>query len=580
VERCWALARRPWPERLASACRALAVLLTLTSAWAGAQVLKPRLPVSGTNPWMASRGGGFLGPERLKSFGRLFHADGWLAPEAVAASVSVADVDGDKVRRQAQATVTEEEDGKRYFHAELPMEERGTHLFVAQARLADGQTVHINGPTVAAEAPPAPLTIAVSLAALPLSPLNCWVAPAAYAALALFHANLQTVTVVPADQFRYRLPGLEKLRQDGSLFRVDSFSPHFLSADYPTLYGLHDIRNGGDNLDVLPMIYVIFLSNNLVNQPDGHPDQILGLKLLGLANVKYLFDTPESQRRSPGLEEYYRGPDMVIYRNRYWQPRAVFFGSSALLPVSDIKDWEAGQRLAFGQVNAVLHQPSFRIEDTLLLHDSASSPPPAPAPATGKEPSVRVDEYAPARVSIAVDTPRPGFVFLADNLFPGWKASLNGKPTDILRSWLTFRAVAVPAGASRLEFRYEPLRLAAALGLSWLTCLVWLAFYLRHTLKRLDLMDPALAAAPKPGKKAKKTAAAALSDPAAARWTAGAVEAAVLILVLPCLLYWGAWPVFIGHCSAAAKAAGLTLLLLSAAAAAAALRPRPAVPAA
>jgi membrane associated rhomboid family serine protease len=185
-----------------------------------------------------------------------------------------------------------------------------------------------------------------------------------------------------------------------------------------------------------------------------------------------------------------------------------------------------------------------------------------------------VDGYTPARVSIDVDTPRPGFVFLADNFFPGWKAFLNGEKTDILRSWLTFRTVAVPAGRSRLEFRYEPLRLAAAIGMSLLACLGWLGSYLRHRWKRLDLMDPAPAAAQRPGKKKNKLVATLAADPAAARWTVAAVEAVILILVLPCLLYWGAWSVFIGHVSAAAKTGGLLLLLLSAAVVAAVLRPR------
>ena len=579
VERCWSLARRPWPEKTASAYRALAVLLALALAWAGAQTLKSRLPASGTNPWMASPGGGFLGPERPNFFGRLYHVDGWLDPDAAPASVSVSDIDGDRVRRRVDASLTAGEDGRRYFHADVPIEDRGNHLLVAQALLANGKTVQFRGPQVSALSSPSPLTTAVSLAALPLALLNPWIGAAAYAALDLLHAHRQTVPVVPAEQFPFQLPGMEKLRQDLSLFRVDSFSPSFLSADYPNLYGLQDIRNGGDNLDMLPMIYLLFLSHNLINQPDGHPDQIIGLKLLGLANVKYLFDYPESQRRSPGLEEHYRGPDMVIYRNRYWRPRAAFFSSSALLPAGDLRDWDAGRRLAFGRLNGFMHQPDFRFEDTLILNDTPAPPPAAPAPASAKEPTVQVDGYTPARVSIAVDTPRPGFVFLADNLFPGWKAFLNGERTDILRSWLTFRAVAVPAGRSRLEFRYEPLRLAAALGVSWLTCLGWLGFYLRHRWKRIDFMDQAPAAAPRSGNKRKKPAAPA-PDPTVARWTAAAVESVILMLVLPCLLYWGAWSVFIGHGSTAAKTGGLLLLLLSAAAVAAALRPRPAPPAA
>ena len=68
-----------------------------------------------------------------------------------------------------------------------------------------------------------------------------------------------------------------------------------------------------------------------------------------------------------------------------------------------------------------------------------------PLPATAKN-----------RVRLSVEAPKPGFVFLSDNYFPGWTAKVNGNPAEILRSWVTFRAVQVPAGRS--ELRLEDVR--------------------------------------------------------------------------------------------------------------------------
>jgi uncharacterized membrane protein YfhO len=45
---------------------------------------------------------------------------------------------------------------------------------------------------------------------------------------------------------------------------------------------------------------------------------------------------------------------------------------------------------------------------------------------------------------------------LSDNWYPGWQATLDGKPVNVLRADAAIRAVAVPAGSHRIEMRYLP----------------------------------------------------------------------------------------------------------------------------
>jgi hypothetical protein len=59
-------------------------------------------------------------------------------------------------------------------------------------------------------------------------------------------------------------------------------------------------------------------------------------------------------------------------------------------------------------------------------------------------------------VVLQVVAPRRGFVVLADQDVPGWHATVNGEPAEIIRANYTFRAVEVPAGESRVDFRYAP----------------------------------------------------------------------------------------------------------------------------
>ncbi|HWP65908.1 MAG TPA: YfhO family protein [Candidatus Limnocylindria bacterium] len=97
--------------------------------------------------------------------------------------------------------------------------------------------------------------------------------------------------------------------------------------------------------------------------------------------------------------------------------------------------------------------------------------------ATGTATFVR-DE--PEAVTIDVDAPRRGFLVLADQHRNGWHATVNGEPVPIERANYVFRLVEVPAGRSRVEFRYRPpglrvgallsaIALAGSLAVLWLT---------------------------------------------------------------------------------------------------------------
>jgi hypothetical protein len=59
-------------------------------------------------------------------------------------------------------------------------------------------------------------------------------------------------------------------------------------------------------------------------------------------------------------------------------------------------------------------------------------------------------------VVIDVQAPQRGFLLLADQYRAGWRATVNGVPVPIERANYAFRVVEVPAGDSRVEFRYEP----------------------------------------------------------------------------------------------------------------------------
>ena len=75
-------------------------------------------------------------------------------------------------------------------------------------------------------------------------------------------------------------------------------------------------------------------------------------------------------------------------------------------------------------------------------------------------------EYENQRVVVQASLNEPGVLVLADSYYPGWKAYVNGEEKAIRRANLFFRAVLLPAGNHRVEFRYEPRSFAIGLTIS------------------------------------------------------------------------------------------------------------------
>ncbi len=97
-----------------------------------------------------------------------------------------------------------------------------------------------------------------------------------------------------------------------------------------------------------------------------------------------------------------------------------------------------------------------------------------PPPGAVESAAIVVDE--PERVAIQLAAATPALLVVTDTYHPGWKATLDGAETPILRVDHAFRAVAVPAGGHRVTFRYRPrsVRVGLPLGGVALLAVAWL----------------------------------------------------------------------------------------------------------
>ncbi len=233
------------------------------------------------------------------------------------------------------------------------------------------------------------------------------------------HDKQQQQTVFAASDY------VRFLQQDTTLFRVlefeDGQTPYSNTLAYWRIQSVYGYQ-GAKIRAYQDMVDVIGLRNPL---------------LWGLMNVKYIISNqPDS---SAGLGLVYNGTDKKIYLNLSHLPRAFFVNryevASAIAILNKIANLEFDPR----DVAYFLNDPKIQIE------------PPQPwATAT-------FTRYGIQDFEMNVTASGNNLLFLSEVHYPeGWKAFLDGQPTEIYRVNYLFRGVVVPPGSHKLEMRFEP----------------------------------------------------------------------------------------------------------------------------
>ena len=91
-------------------------------------------------------------------------------------------------------------------------------------------------------------------------------------------------------------------------------------------------------------------------------------------------------------------------------------------------------------------------------------------------------KYSPNQVSVKTSSNSNSLLFLSDTYYPGWKAYVDNKETEIYLADYTFRAVVVPGGLHTVRFVYDPFSFKAgalAAGVGILLSLLFGVFLLR-----------------------------------------------------------------------------------------------------
>jgi len=116
--------------------------------------------------------------------------------------------------------------------------------------------------------------------------------------------------------------------------------------------------------------------------------------------------------------------------------------------------------------------------EAVLVAAPAASALDAPAGPAGE---ARVVRYAPEGIEVEVRAGREAYLVLLDAWFPGWEATVDGRPAPIARADVAFRAVRVPPGEHVVRLDYRPRSVTAGLAISAAALLALLGLVIRGT---------------------------------------------------------------------------------------------------
>ncbi len=227
-------------------------------------------------------------------------------------------------------------------------------------------------------------------------------------------------------------PAMKFVAKDSPLYRTLPLAGdpmQFANAKIPVLFTSHPVQL---------VRWQEYLDNLSLTSP-----------LVDMLNLKYLVMPAEQYLAEKGqlatkYDLAYQSPDgkEIVLQNRTVLPKAWLV--TEVIPVSHP-----------GQALALLQSPNFDPARAAIVE----SPPPIPLgniPASGAG-TAEVTHYEGELVDIKAITAVNSLLVLGDKYYRGWKATVDGKPTEIHRVDYLLRGIYLLPGTHEIRFTFDPL---------------------------------------------------------------------------------------------------------------------------
>lgn len=280
----------------------------------------------------------------------------------------------------------------------------------------------------------------------------------------------------PAKFFFPSHPILEAVKNKAGIDRFHGNSAAHLDKNFATFYGIYSAE-GYDPL------YIKRYGEFIASAKDGHlPKQMQRSdadlnteelpvsqsftkdRVMNLLGIKYQTEKNEnpSSDWDPNFDKFHEDRFNLIWQKDKWKiyerrsalSRFIFFDSYVVKPNPD-------------EIIKTFYDKDFPYDHTAILENK-----PAIEPQSGGTSNYHVNLYKPLAIRLTVNLDRPKLLFLSDAYYPGWRASVDGVDTPILRADYAFRAISIPSGSHEVKFYYDPISLKIGFGLTLFGLLV------------------------------------------------------------------------------------------------------------
>ena len=254
----------------------------------------------------------------------------------------------------------------------------------------------------------------------------------------------------------HHLAVVDFLRRDGEPFRINSTPAPAWQPDAGAMHGIADIGGIFNPLGLAAY-------NTYIGGMGSR-----GSPLYDFLNVKYVL---AEKGKPPGdarfVSVFNDDPQIDVYLNTAALPRALLIYKS--IPVTSGEEaW------------AAIHQPGFDPSREAVIE---GGPMLDGAPSSG---TLGIHRLEANDIEIHTTTSAPAYLVLSEVYYPGWRAEVDGRPTQILPANFAFRAVYLEPGAHHVRMFFLPATWIVGLVISIITwCALSVAMIVRfHVLRK------------------------------------------------------------------------------------------------
>jgi hypothetical protein len=235
------------------------------------------------------------------------------------------------------------------------------------------------------------------------------------------------------------------LKDKGALYTYRVMSPHTYGPwpNKALLDGIHMI----DGYDALFLKRFRDLFDLCSLEPI---DSAHNLKLLSMANLKFLIMPKTEKLQNPELIPAYQTEDTTVWQNLRCLPRVYIVHGAKIIP--DEKE----------RIRYILFNEEFNPLSTVILEENVALN--TGIQSLGQQPdeAVKFLKYTNDEIIIQALLKQDGYLILSDFNYPGWRADVLNLETGQIRQVEpfyannVFRAVGLSSGKYSLRFVFEP----------------------------------------------------------------------------------------------------------------------------